>query len=110
MESLTKLPSGYDARPGYQKPSDADSLGSYQRGRDAMRASDRGAQSRGVSPYQSPTADRTRRGSAWGDYGHGSQADAWSSRGAASRGGMYGGGYGGGGRGGGGRGGGGGRR
>ena len=69
MESLTKLPSGYDARPGYEKPSANDSLGGYQRGRDAMRASDRGAQSRGVYRDPSPTADRTRRGSAWGDYG-----------------------------------------
>ncbi len=118
MDRLTKLPSAANLpasaarpttlpgeRPGYQKPSAQD--GGYERGRDAIRDGNRGAQSRGLdSGGRGGYGNRSvGGGSSWGGYGAGNSANAWSSRGAASRGGMYGGGgggFGGGGRGGGG--------
>jgi hypothetical protein len=102
LESLTKLPSSY--QPTYRDQSGQRSYGGYQRGQDARRAGDRGAQSRGVS--SGANRSRGSYGSSYGGYGRGSSASAWGSRGAASRGGMGGGGMrggGGGGRGGGGR-------
>jgi uncharacterized membrane protein YgcG len=107
MESLTRLPSSYD--PSYRDRSAQGSYGGYQRGRDAMRASDRGAQSRGLSSGASRSRGDRSYGGSYGGYGRGSSASAWGSRGAASRGGMGGGMSRGGGFGGG-RGGGGGRR
>jgi hypothetical protein len=119
MDRLTKLPPGYPpgsgtrpstlpgTRPGYERPSTQESFGDYQRGRDAVRESQRGAQSRGLSSPRSPSYGNR---STWGGYGADNRADAWGTRGAASRGSMPGGfggrgGFGGGGgRGGGGRG------
>ena len=103
----------YRRAPGYQKPSTHDSLRRLPaRPRRDARQRSRRAEPRGLLRRPSPSyRDATR---AWGGYGRGSSANAWSSRGAASRSSMShgggGGGYGGGGRGGGGRGGGGGRR
>jgi hypothetical protein len=98
-ESLSKLPSSYD--PKYSGGSGRGSYGGYQRGQGAVRASDRGAQSRGTS--SSPSRSYGGSGSSYGGYGRGSSAGSWGSRGSMSRGGMGGGMRGGGGGRGGGR-------
>ena len=97
MDRLTKLPAeskrpSAGSRPGDATPTTRDAYGGYERGRDAMRESNRGAQSRGAGASY---GDRSTRGSSWGGYGN--SANAWSSRGAASRSSMPRGGYGGGG-------------
>ena len=109
MDRLTKLPSAANlpgsasrpstlpgTRPGYQTAFDSRRWG-YERGRDAIRDGNRGAQSRGLdSGGRGGYGDRSVGAApSWGGYGAGNSANAWSSRGAASRGGMYGGGGGG---------------
>jgi hypothetical protein len=99
------------ARPGGQGGKSQSSLGSYQRGRDTVKQSQRGAQSRQHSAGKaSGSLDRggssARSKSSFGGYQSASRSKASSSRGHASRGGgggHRGGGGGGGGRGGGGR-------